>query len=71
MSLLTFLINLDPDAAIPIDFFVAMSKGKDEGEQPFVTSEQRITISSATSEGDTWKQRNHRIIKFLSESPLS
>ena len=65
------LINLDPDAAIPIDFFVAMSKAKMKVSNHSSRRKKDYDILLPPAKGDTWKQRNHRIIKFLSESPLS
>ena len=65
------LINLDPDTAIPIDFFVAMSKAKMKVSNHSSRRKKDYDILLPPAKGDTWKQRNHRIIKFLSESPLS
>ena len=65
------LINLDPDASIPLDFFMALSKAKMKVSNYSTRRNKDYDILLPPMEGDTWKQRNHRIIKFLSESPLS
>ena len=65
------LINLDPDASIPLDFFVAQSRAKMKVSNYSSRRNNDYDILLPPMEGDTWKQRNHRIIKFLSESPLS
>jgi hypothetical protein len=65
------LINLDPDASIPLDFFVAQSRAKMKVSNYSSRRNKDYDILLPPMEGDTWKQRNHRIIKFLSESPLS
>tara|TARA_B100000768_G_C11281853_1_gene379094 strand:+ start:1660 stop:2220 length:561 start_codon:yes stop_codon:yes gene_type:complete len=65
------LINLDPDASIPLDFFVANSKAQLKVANQSYRRKKDYDILLPPEEGDSWKQRNHRIIKFLSESPLS
>jgi hypothetical protein len=65
------LINLDPDASIPLDFFVANSKAKMKVANHSSRRKKDYDILLPEEEGDSWKQRNHRVIKFLSESPLS
>lgn len=65
------LINLDPDASIPLDFFVAESKAKMKVSNYSSRRTKDYDILLPPMEGDNWKQRNHRIIKFLSESSLS
>jgi hypothetical protein len=65
------LINLDPDASIPLDFFVANSKAKMKVANHSSRRKKDYDILLPEEEGDSWKQRTHRVIKFLSESPLS
>ena len=65
------LIHLDPDQAIPLDFFVAYSQAKMKVSNYSVKRNADYDILLPPVPGDTWKQRNHRIIQFLSDSPLS
>lgn len=65
------LVHLDPDDSIPLDFFVAFSKAKMKVSNYSVRRTADFDILLPPVPGDSWKQRNHRIIQFLSDSPLS
>ena len=65
------LIHLDPDEHTALDFFVAESRAKMKVANYTSTRAIDFDILLPAQEGDTWKQRNHRIIEFLSDSPLS
>ena len=65
------LIHLDPDEHIALDFLVAESWAKMKVANYASVRANDFDILLPAQKGDTWKQRNHRIIEFLSDSPLS
>ena len=65
------LIHFDPDSSVPLDFFVMASKAKMRVSNHSKMRTKDYDILLPTTKGDNWKQRNHRIIQFLAESPLS
>lgn len=65
------LIHLDPDAHVALDHFVAQSHAKMKVANHSESRVDDFDILLPAKEGDSWKQRNHRIIEFLSDSPLT
>ncbi len=65
------LIQLDPDESIALDFFVAESKAKMKVANFSTNRPQDFDILIPPQANDTWKQRNHRIIEFIGDSPLT
>ena len=65
------LIHFDPDASLALDFFVMASKAKMKVANHSKLRKKDYDILLPTTKGDNWRQRNHRIIQFLAESPLS
>ena len=65
------LIQLDPDTHVALDYFVAHSHAKMKVANHSEARSHDFDILLPAKEGDSWKQRNHRIIEFLSESPLT
>ena len=65
------LVNLDPDSAMPLDYFIALSKARLKVSNQSEHRPKDYDILLPPVAGDSWKQRNHRIIKFLSEASLS
>lgn len=65
------LIHFDPDSSVALDFFVLASKAKMKVSNHSELRKKDYDILLPPTEGDNWKQRNHRIIQFLAESPLS
>lgn len=65
------LIHLDPDEYIPLDFFVAESRAKLKVANYSTSRTEDFDILLPPKTGDSWKQRNHRIIEFLADSPLT
>ena len=65
------LIHLDPDTHVPLDYFVAHSHAKMKVANHSEARSDDFDILLPAQHGDTWKQRNHRIIEFLSDSPLT
>ena len=65
------LIQLDPDACTALDFFVAASKAKMKVANFSVNRPQDFDILIPPQAKDSWKQRNHRIIEFIGDSPLT
>jgi methionine synthase II (cobalamin-independent) len=65
------LIHLDPDAEIALDFFVAGSKAKMKVANFSAHRADDFDILIPPQPKDSWKQRNHRIIEFIGDSPLT
>ena len=65
------LIHFDPDQSVPLDFVVMNSKSKLKVSNHSKWRTKDYDILLPVAKGDSWKQRNHRIIQFLAESPLS
>lgn len=65
------LIHLDPDEAMPLDFFVAGSKAKMKVANFSNSRAGDFDILIPAQPKDSWKQRNHRIIEFIGDSPLT
>lgn len=65
------LIHLDPDEAIGLDFFVASSKAKMKVANFSKARSEDFDILIPADSKDSWKQRNHRIIEFIGDSPLT
>jgi hypothetical protein len=65
------LIHFDPDSSLALDFFVLASKAKMKVSNHSELRKKDYDILLPPTKGDNWKQRNHRIIQFLAESPLS
>jgi hypothetical protein len=65
------LIHLDPDAHVALDYFVAHSHAKMKVANRSEARPDDFDILLPAPKEDSWKQRNHRIIEFLSDSPLT
>ena len=65
------LIHLDPDESYGLDFFVASSKAKMKVANFSKSRPSDFDILIPSDPKDSWKQRNHRIIEFIGDSPLS
>lgn len=65
------LIHLDPDESTALDFFVAGSKAKMKVASFSTNRPQDFDILIPPQSKDSWKQRNHRIIEFIGDSPLT
>jgi len=65
------LIHLDPDIHVALDYFVALSHAKMKVANHSEARPDDFDILLPAQKGDSWKQRNHRIIEFLSDSPLT
>lgn len=65
------LIHLDPDESTALDFFVAASKAKMKVANFSANRPQDFDILIPPQPEDSWKQRNHRIIEFIGDSPLT
>ena len=65
------LIHFDPDESVALDFFVMASKAKMKVSNHSKLRKKDYDILLPPTQGDNWRQRNHRIIQFLAESPLS
>lgn len=65
------LIHLDPDESTALDYFVAASKAKMKVANFSANRPQDFDILIPPKAKDSWKQRNHRIIEFIGDSPLT
>ena len=64
------LIHLDPDESTGLTF-VAASKAKMKVANFSANRPQDFDILIPPQPKDSWKQRNHRIIEFIGDSPLT
>ncbi|MBN31617.1 MAG: hypothetical protein CL845_06430 [Crocinitomicaceae bacterium] len=65
------LMHLDPDKAAALDFFVTASQAKMKVANFSANRPQDFDILIPPKANDSWKQRNHRIIEFIGDSPLT